>query len=457
MQAMKSIHEQKVRALMKSINQLQEQVQSLKSQDKEHRRSALIQNLRKSMREHELVADVLKQTLLEKMPEFQDSKALVNEFVIKKTIGGPLRFRPKTREELENDMEQLNEKYKKVLGNLRQVHQEAQNNAERGRSSKSESDDEEDDDGGFGNGEADAGDCSAPPPDPAPQEEVDRLQVELTSKTITVHSQADEINALYAELDKLRVVQDQLERKKHKIALLEDKMSQQHLEVVRLVHEKEVQAEKCVQLQEELQFLRDNHVDDVSSRDQERLEQFELIQRLRTQELELQREIEEQQRKWSSDRTAIHQQIRLLEKEAQLAEDGKKHAETERVALQKKHDALERQKTNLQEQLDTAEAAKLSQSNKVKDLEAILAKYESMSKEQLDALTTTTAEKLEALQQLVDEKDAILKSVERQLNAAKLLVRQSKKEKEQAQDRLHKLQEELHSTKNTQKVQLQPE
>ncbi|KAF1334086.1 Amino acid/auxin permease, partial [Globisporangium splendens] len=380
-------------------------------------KSALIQNLRKSMCEHELVAVVLKQALQEKVPEFQDSKALVNEFVIKKTIGGPLRFRPKTREELESDVEQLNEKYKRVLGNLRQVQQEAQNNAKSGRSSKNESDDEEDD-GGFGDEEADTGDCSAPP------------------------------QGMFC------IVQDQLERKKHKIALLQDRMSQQHLEVVRLVHEKEVHAEKCVQLQEELQFLRDSHVDDVSSRDQERLEQFELIQRLRARELELQSEIEEQQRKWSSDRTAIHQQIRLLEKEAQLAEDGKKHAETERAALQKRNDALERQKSNLQEQLEAAEAAKVSLSDKVKELEAILAKHESMSREQLDALTTATAEKLQALQQLVDEKDAATKSAERQLNAAKLLVRQSKKEKEQAQDRLHKLQEELQCT---QKVQLQPE
>lgn len=131
--------------------------------------------------------------------------------------------------------------------------------------------------------------------------------------------------------------EDTLERKKHKVALLEDKLAQQQLETVRLVHEKEVQAEKCVQLQEEIQFLRDNQVDDVSSHDQERLEQLELIQRLRASEIELQSQLEAQQRKWSTDRTAIHQQMRLLEKEKQLAEDERKHVEAERAAVLKKN------------------------------------------------------------------------------------------------------------------------
>lgn len=237
MQALKSIHEQKVRALMKSINQLQEQVQSLKTQDKEHRRSALIQNIRKSMREQELVIDVLKQTLQEKLPEFKDSKALVNDFVIKKSVGGPLRFRPKTREELENEMDQLNEKYKKVLGSLRQARREA--NSASLDSSKGDGKQGDDDEAKFAENrfkrgaEEDNGDCSAPPQgvcvlghfgciglalsiahdgsaraaflDPALQEEIERLQVEVSSKTITIHAQADEINDLYAELDKLRV------------------------------------------------------------------------------------------------------------------------------------------------------------------------------------------------------------------------------------------------------------
>lgn len=69
-----------------------------------------------------------------------------------------------------------------------------------------------------------------------------------------------------------------------------------------------------------------------------------------------------------------------------------------------------------------------------------------MSREERDALTNSTAEKIQELQQSVIEKEALVKSTERQLNAAKLLVRQCKKEKEQLQERMVKLQEELRSS-----------
>lgn len=66
-----------------------------------------------------------------------------------------------------------------------------------------------------------------------------------------------------------------------------------------------------------------------------------------------------------------------------------------------------------------------------------------------DASAKSTAEKLQELQESVTEKDALVKSTERQLNAAKLLVRQSKKEKEQLQERVLKLQEELRSSSSS--------
>lgn len=126
--ALKKAQDQKVRALMRSIGQLQAQIQTLKAQDQEHRRSALIQNLRKQQREQELLIDVLKQTLLEKLPEFQNSRALVNDFVMKKTVGGPLRFRPKTREELENDLWQVEQKFRSTMDELRQERKRGEGN-----------------------------------------------------------------------------------------------------------------------------------------------------------------------------------------------------------------------------------------------------------------------------------------------------------------------------------------
>lgn len=75
------------------------------------------------------------------------------------------------------------------------------------------------------------------------------------------------------------------------------------------------------------------------------------------------------------------------------------------------------------------------------DLEAIQSKQESLTREQIEALTQSTENKLQELERQVEEKADLAKKTERQLNAAKLLARQAKKEKEALQNRVTKLQE----------------
>lgn len=103
LEALSALHERKVAALMRSIDTLRDELARLKAQSKEHRRSQLIQSLREKLREQELAVDVLKEALLEgqrgKLTEDQ-----VNELVILRTLGGPKRFRPKSREELQNEL-----------------------------------------------------------------------------------------------------------------------------------------------------------------------------------------------------------------------------------------------------------------------------------------------------------------------------------------------------------------
>ncbi|GLE04398.1 hypothetical protein PINS_up013340 [Pythium insidiosum] len=66
-----------------------------------------------------------------------------------------------------------------------------------------------------------------------------------------------------------------------------------------------------------------------------------------------------------------------------------------------------------------------------------------MSREEREAHAKSLAEQLDELQRSVAEKEELAKKLDRQLNAAKLLGRQAKKEKEQALERCTKLQEEL--------------
>ena len=95
--ALQQLHNEKTRALMRSIDQLRRQVKQLKAQNKESHRTQLIKSLKSEKRDSELKVDVLKQRLCS-VGDF--SKEQVDEYVMKKTLGGPKRFRPKTREEL---------------------------------------------------------------------------------------------------------------------------------------------------------------------------------------------------------------------------------------------------------------------------------------------------------------------------------------------------------------------
>ena len=83
----------------------------MKAQSKEHRRSSLITGLRDKFRESELVVDILKTELTIKTGM---GVSEVNEFIVKRSLGGPKRFRPKSREELQNELIEVEKKYRRV-------------------------------------------------------------------------------------------------------------------------------------------------------------------------------------------------------------------------------------------------------------------------------------------------------------------------------------------------------
>ena len=59
--ALNNLHAQKVRALMKSVNTLKDQLSLMKAQNKEHRRSSLIGGLRDKVREQEVRKETQKE------------------------------------------------------------------------------------------------------------------------------------------------------------------------------------------------------------------------------------------------------------------------------------------------------------------------------------------------------------------------------------------------------------
>mmetsp|Transcript_9625 Transcript_9625/g.14487 ORF Transcript_9625/g.14487 Transcript_9625/m.14487 type:complete len:555 (+) Transcript_9625:205-1869(+) len=108
-QALKQLHAKKIKSLMTSIDAQQKEIGKLKTLNKDNHRTQIIQNLKKKLKEQELVVDVLKEELARKA-EMEHGE--VNELIIRKTISGPKRFRPLTREELENQIAELEKKTK---------------------------------------------------------------------------------------------------------------------------------------------------------------------------------------------------------------------------------------------------------------------------------------------------------------------------------------------------------
>lgn len=107
--ALKTLQARKIKSLMNVIDTREKDIARLKTVNKDNNRTKIIQSLKKKVRDHELVADVLK---IELQNKAEMSRYEVNEFVIRKTVGGPKRFRPLTREELENLVAEAEKKSK---------------------------------------------------------------------------------------------------------------------------------------------------------------------------------------------------------------------------------------------------------------------------------------------------------------------------------------------------------
>ena len=104
--AMENLHSAKTRALQKSIENYRLEIKKIQAQNTESARTKKIQGLKVQLKESELKVDLLKELLAKREfdgrlgDDLEDNMSEVNHEVIKLTIGGPKRFRPKSREEL---------------------------------------------------------------------------------------------------------------------------------------------------------------------------------------------------------------------------------------------------------------------------------------------------------------------------------------------------------------------
>jgi len=97
--ALRALHAKKIKALMVTIEAKEKEVAKMKVMSKDSRRTQMIQALRGKIKDMEVIQDTIKEEFANRTDKSIEE---INEFVIKKTCGGPKRFRPLSREEMEN-------------------------------------------------------------------------------------------------------------------------------------------------------------------------------------------------------------------------------------------------------------------------------------------------------------------------------------------------------------------
>eukprot|EP00903_Cladosiphon_okamuranus_P009871 g9377.t1 len=241
LQALAKLHDQKVRTLMRSIAELKKKLALATAQGKDHRRSALIRAMRTRLREQELVVDVVKEELGNKTGM---GKEETNDWVIRKTVGGPLRFRPKTREELQNELYRLEKQHRQALNKLKVRSRAGRGDGvdvERGNAEEhppaqleAQADAAPEDtvnEGANPKQEQQAGGTEGLMGLSEALEEVDALRVSVQSRDAALQAQMQTIDQLQLENRELRGVQERLARKERRVTDLKKKnahLGEQH-------------------------------------------------------------------------------------------------------------------------------------------------------------------------------------------------------------------------------------
>ena len=100
-QALQNLHSRKVKALMQTINSLRLKAERAKQQATTAGRGRRVQSQLRKIKQLELCVEYLKEQLASAS---NSTMRQVNEKLMKKTTGGMKRFRPKSREELQNEL-----------------------------------------------------------------------------------------------------------------------------------------------------------------------------------------------------------------------------------------------------------------------------------------------------------------------------------------------------------------
>jgi hypothetical protein len=436
--ALQNLHAQKVRALMKSIDKYKVQVKKLSSQNRESSRSRQIQGLQSQLRGAELVADVLKTHLSN---GFGMDPAAVNEFVIKKTLGGPKRFRPKSREELILEVESLKRKHERAVVDAKKTKQRLRDEQQQRRqpgagrganrspsaASLSRGEGKASSPGSAasaygsskrGEGKGDDGvDYSQRVVELLGQLEESRAQSDIKDRQIRMY--VSKVESLHESKKELMGYKDKYERSRGKHSQMGEEVERVHQEAMDLRRQLERAKELNLRLEAEVDVQKEEGLAANQDVGRQRLRDLQKISDL-TEELQ---QVREKLDKAERDAATAHQK-RL---------SGTKKAEQATVQVSRRLQDLEQERAELKDEL------KLMQAKVDKA---------AMDRERDQETLTSTAERKQSaqkrrIQTLTTERDTAQKDLVREEAHAKNLQAQMERSEKAHTERVDKLEKAM--------------
>ncbi|CAM9301781.1 unnamed protein product [Ectocarpus sp. 13 AM-2016] len=286
LQALTKIHAQKVRSLMRSVAELKKRLALATAQGKDHRRSAMIRAMRTRLREQDLVVDVIKEELGLKTGL---GKEETNDWVIRKTVGGPLR------RELQNELYRLEKKYRQALDKLktRRTGGDGDEGGVVGTTAERSRVELEGQVGGGGDTDQQASTKELMRLSEA-LEEVDALRVSVRSRDAALQAQAEAIDQLQLENRDLRGVREKLGRKERRARELKRKHANLGEQHTALLEDFEASQEQVHHLKAQLALRKEEALAEADEFREQSLRQAEEVGVLLKREEELTTALEEE-------------------------------------------------------------------------------------------------------------------------------------------------------------------
>jgi hypothetical protein len=421
--ALQNLHSQKIRALMKSIEKYKVEVKKLSSQNRESSRSRQIQGLQNQLRSAELVSDVLKETLTTSSNPMSPEE--VNDLVIRKTLGGPKRFRPKSREELQNQVQDLELKYKRIFAraettkiklreeqeNSRQLTQSlSSKRMEESKSSASSYGSKEGKESSVGEKQRNHG---ARVVELLSQLEEMRAQTEVKDRQIRMY--VSKVENLHESKRELLGYKDKYERSKSKNTQQLEEIEKMHQEAIQLRRKLEREKETALRWEAEVDVQKEQGMAANQDVGRQRLKDMQKIS-------ELTEDLEEVRSKLIQAEKAASKARQKRLRDEQTLETTMSSLKSKMEILEKENKDLIKDKFSLQQKLD---------------------REKEESQRQIQSTTSTTKSKIteqeRKIQKLTLEKDSIEKDIVRYKESVKNLESQLDRSERSAKDRIDKL------------------